>query len=107
MRGRAAESDPARLDSAQSLDEAKMPHDDSEETVEVVISATQKVRYAQYATMRRSVFEKYQEMCERRARDDEFDKEFGHYIRYDDVLDADELEDLTIELDSDHGTAER
>lgn len=70
-----------------------------EETVDVLISGTQRVRYSQYRKITKADYEKYLEMCEQRARDDDFDDAFGHLFNLNDVLDADEIEDIEIELD--------
>lgn len=69
----------------------------AEEMIEVRIEATQRVRYSQIKKIPKSTFEKYERMCEAHIiRDADFNDKFEHLLDYE-IIDADELTDLTIE----------
>lgn len=68
-----------------------------EEMIEVEISATQRIRFRQIRKMRKSLFDKYEEMCDRGARDSEFEREFGDLIDPENIYDWDDMDDIEIE----------
>ena len=71
--------------------------DHTGEMVEVEVTATQKQRFAQRHKIPLSLFKKYEEMCERNARDSEFEGVFGHLIDPADPYDWDDMDDIEIE----------
>lgn len=67
-----------------------------EPTIDVEITARQRVTYIQRKSIPVSVFERYKKMCKEEARDSAFSEAFEEWIDRSDICDEDEMEDIEI-----------
>ena len=68
----------------------------SGDVVKVRITASARVRYSQIAEIPAALWQKYEAMCERNARDRDFTNEFEHLLHPDSAL-SDDVTDIEME----------
>jgi hypothetical protein len=68
------------------------------EMIEVIITAEQRVFYRQQRKIPKALYDKYEAMRDAGENETEFDRTFGDLIDRWDVGDANDLEDVTIEV---------